>query len=170
MNRSFEAAVAVALLLAVASAPAGAAQGNAYDTMIEHYEAIRLALLDDTLNGVEGAAASLTATARALATEFDAAEAGVPAEVARDAEALIPLVASAAQAVAAAPDLAAARAAFGELSEPLLRYRELVGDTEVKVAYCPMAKRSWLQKDGETLGNPYYGQSMAGCGTFQKEN
>lgn len=147
---------------------AGAAEADAYETMIGQYEEIRLALLNDRLDGVADAAAALADGARALAADFDAKTAGVPAEAAQKAETLLPEVASAAQAVAAARDLEAARAAFGELSQPLLRYRELAGDTEVKVAYCPMAGKSWLQKDGDTIGNPYYGQSMAECGTFQE--
>jgi hypothetical protein len=37
----------------------------------------------------------------------------------------------------------------------------------VKVAYCPMVRKSWLQKDG-TISNPYYGSSMQTCGEFKK--
>jgi hypothetical protein len=36
----------------------------------------------------------------------------------------------------------------------------------VRTAYCPMAKKSWLQK-GDTLANPYYGTSMPTCGEFK---
>jgi hypothetical protein len=32
------------------------------------------------------------------------------------------------------------------------------------VLYCSMKKRSWLQPDGETTGNPYYGREMPSCG------
>jgi hypothetical protein len=35
----------------------------------------------------------------------------------------------------------------------------------VKVAYCPMARKSWLQKSG-TIQNPYYGTAMSDCGRF----
>lgn len=171
MNRKIQtlflaAAVAMAGLVA---GPAGAAEAETYEALIGHYEEIRLALLNDRLEGVAAEAAALAEGARALAAGFDAAEAGVPAEAAQEARGLLPEMASAAQALAAARDLEAARAAFGDLTDPLLRYRELAGDTAVKVAYCPMAGKSWLQKDGETIGNPYYGQSMAGCGTFQEK-
>ncbi len=47
-----------------------------------------------------------------------------------------------------------------------VRYRQLAGDTTTAVAYCPMAKKPWLQKEGEAIGNPYYGQKMPGCGSF----
>lgn len=163
-------ALAAGLVLAggLACNSARATEAEAYGAMIQHYEQIRLALLNDRLDGVADQAAALERQARTLADDFDAQGAGVPAQAAGEAEGLLPEVASAAEAVAAAEDLKAARAAFGELTKPLLRYRELTGDTEVKVAYCPMAGKAWLQQDDETIGNPYYGQSMAECGTFQE--
>jgi protein SCO1 len=66
-----------------------------------------------------------------------------------------------------AVDLAAARSALGPLTDAMLalsRSGETLGDG-VKVAYCPMARKSWLQK-GDTIRNPYYGQSMSECGRF----
>ena len=33
----------------------------------------------------------------------------------------------------------------------------------VKIAYCPMVKKYWLQK-GDTIRNPYYGKAMSDCG------
>lgn len=38
---------------------------------------------------------------------------------------------------------------------------------DVKEAYCPMVKKSWLQKDG-SIRNPYYGPAMPTCGEFKK--
>jgi hypothetical protein len=38
----------------------------------------------------------------------------------------------------------------------------------MKVAYCPMAKRSWIQKE-DAIRNPYYGKSMLTCGSFTKK-
>jgi len=66
---------------------------------------------------------------------------------------------------AGAHDLAATRTAFGELSKPMVRYREMVSGDRPMVVYCPMAKKPWLQPKGE-IGNPYFGQSMATCGTI----
>ena len=37
-----------------------------------------------------------------------------------------------------------------------------LGD-DVKVAYCPMVQKHWLQK-GETIRNPFYGKEMSECG------
>lgn len=158
---------ALVTLVAVLAAPAASATGtDAYTAMIDHYEMIRTALVHDTTDGVAENARGLESTARALAAEFDAAAAGVPAEAADDARALLPEIAEKADDLAVAEDLAAAREALGELTKPLVRYRKLTGDTDVKVAYCPMVKKSWLQKDDETVGNPYYGQEMADCGEF----
>jgi len=157
--------VAVAVALAAAAVPAHAADG-AFATMTRHYETVRLALLNDTLDGVAESARAIEITARELAADFDPELAGVPAESAEDAAALLPDVAETAQALAAADDLKAARDALGELTKPLVRYQKLTGATDVLVAYCPMAKKAWLQKDDETIGNPYYGQKMPGCGSF----
>jgi hypothetical protein len=38
---------------------------------------------------------------------------------------------------------------------------------DVKEAYCPMVKKSWLQKDG-SIRNPYYGPAMPTCGEFKQ--
>jgi hypothetical protein len=61
-----------------------------------------------------------------------------------------------------------ARRAFGEMNDALIRYvkdaRTPLG-AGVRIAYCPMLRKSWLQMDGP-LANPYYGAKMLGCGEF----
>jgi hypothetical protein len=37
-----------------------------------------------------------------------------------------------------------------------------IGD-DVKVAYCPMLQKYWLQQ-GDTIRNPFYGKRMSDCG------
>jgi protein SCO1 len=73
---------------------------------------------------------------------------------------------AAASALLQASDLKAARAAFGTLGDALMEQAKksdaALGD-DVKVAYCPMAQKHWLQK-GETIRNPFYGKSMSDCG------
>ena len=44
---------------------------------------------------------------------------------------------------------------------------EGTGGKGVRVAYCPMVKKSWLQTGGE-IANPYYGSGMLRCGSFTK--
>ena len=73
--------------------------------------------------------------------------------------------------LASADSLEMAREKFGILSDVLVTYMEglkLNGGDDVKVAYCPMMKKPWLQK-GEPLANPYYGAAseMATCGSFR---
>jgi hypothetical protein len=66
-----------------------------------------------------------------------------------------------AKALAAAPDIAKARAAFRPLTaeiEPLA-----AGEKEATVMYCPMARGTWVQDKGP-VENPYYGKSMLHCG------
>lgn len=80
-----------------------------------------------------------------------------------------PIVA-AANSLAAASTLEAARDAFGKLSGAVIAYADStktsVGDHVSKV-YCPMVKKRWLQK-GETVKNPYFGKEMQSCGTIEK--
>ena len=73
-------------------------------------------------------------------------------------------VAAKASALATTRDLESARHAFAELSDAMIVYRA-TSKEEPKpiVAYCSMAKHSWLQPKGP-ISNPYYGPSMATCG------
>jgi hypothetical protein len=69
-----------------------------------------------------------------------------------------------------AKDLAAARTAFGELSDALVTYSEKSGSAPpsgLHIAYCPMANKPWIQK-GTDIKNPYYGSQMLTCGSIKK--
>jgi len=132
------------LLLAspVFSSPAPATK---FDAVLGHYEAVRQALLADSMAGIPPHAAAI-------------------AKLGKDAPAdLVPLITTAASKLGAAKDLKTAREAFAELSKPLVRWREAVGGKGTIVAFCSMTKKSWLQPKGE-IGNPYYGKSMSRCG------
>jgi hypothetical protein len=79
-------------------------------------------------------------------------------------------MAKAAKTVADAPDLKAARDAFGVLSEAVVAAAKAEGWKDlggVKLAFCPMARRPWLQTDAK-IRNPYYGSAMSDCGEFKK--
>jgi hypothetical protein len=68
-----------------------------------------------------------------------------------------------------AKDIAAARTAFGELSVAITEYAQATKSgfgPDVKVAYCPMVDKPWLQKDKD-IKNPYYGAAMLTCGSFK---
>ena len=150
------------LLAASVSAPAD--QGTALAQVFHHYEQIRLSLIEDSNKEVTADAAKIHHALKAMADDFDPDALNFKADKADQAKALFPELIAAAAAIEATTNLDSARDAFYELTKPLVRLRSVVtGDLPV-VAYCPMAKRSWLQPKGE-LGNPYYGQSMLTCGS-----
>jgi hypothetical protein len=71
--------------------------------------------------------------------------------------------------LASAGELDDAREKFGRLSAAIDTYMTGLGlkaPQGVRVAYCPMAEKPWLQQDG-ALANPYYGKSMPTCGSFR---
>ena len=132
-------------LLTVAVAAPAAAQ--LADEIAAPYLHVQLALANDSIDGVSDAAASIAAAAGTV----DAAAA----------------IAASAEALAAATDLRTARAVFGPLSDALIRYGEEVGFGELRVAYCPMVDKSWVQAAGG-IRNPFYGSMMLTCGEFTK--
>lgn len=154
---------AIVIGLAVAAAPA--AQASTFDRVIEHYEPIRLALLEDSMDGVAEHGRAIAAELERLAADFSADRAGASAEVAPVIREKLPEMLAAAQALVSASSLEPARDAFYELTKPLVRWREGVPPHNARpsVGYCPMYKRSWLQP-GEEIGNPYGG--MPRCGSI----
>ena len=128
--------------------PLGAA--DVLTGVIDPYLRIQSALTTDSLDAVSD-------EAKIIVTE-----AGRMGPTARTVE-------EAAKELATAADIKAARASFGRLTEAILGYAQTSGSevgADVKLAYCPMAKKSWLQK-GEKVRNPYYGQEMLDCGEFK---
>jgi len=63
-----------------------------------------------------------------------------------------------------AEDLKTLREAFQPLSESIAKAELPDG---MVVAYCPMVKSHWVQKDGEVI-NPFLGSKMLHCGTIKK--
>lgn len=154
--------------IVAASAMAGDHAGSdetAFDVIVARYEAIHRTLASDTFDGVADNALAIQTAAEAAAKDFSAQKAGVATAKADACLSLLPEVARAAAKLAAAKDLSAAREAFGELSRPMVRWREMATGERPKVAYCPMAKKPWLQ-DSEEIANPYYGSKMLRCGSI----
>ena len=123
---------------------------DALDSMIDRAVAIQMSLSHDKLDGVASNATTIST---------DAASLGKGAEK----------IAGGAMALQKAKTIADARDAFGRMSDALVAYL----DTQkrkpgggVRVAYCPMARKPWLQKDG-AIQNPYYGSQMLTCGSFK---
>jgi hypothetical protein len=119
-------------------------------SMIERAVQIQVSLAKDKMDGV---------AANAVAIATDAAALGKDGEK----------IAAGALALQKAPKIADARTAFGQMSEALIGYldaRTTKPGNGVRVAYCPMIRKPWLQKDG-AIQNPYYGASMLTCGSFK---
>ena len=120
------------------------------DTMVDRAVAIQVSLSHDKMDGV-------SANATGIAT--DAASLGKPGEK----------IVAGAMALQKAKKIDEAREAFGRMSEALVAYLDAQKQKPgngVKVAYCPMVRKPWLQKDG-AIQNPYYGASMLTCGSFK---
>jgi len=125
--------------------------GDPLLTMLDPYFRIQSALSDDKTEGVKADAAAIAVAAKAMG------ESGAP-------------IAKAADTLAGAADLVAARTAFGQLSDAVIALSESTkstGGDDVQAMYCPMVKKQWMQK-GAKVSNPYYGKSMLTCGEKKK--
>ena len=81
-------------------------------------------------------------------------------------------IVKAAKAMEDAADLKTAREAFGALSDAVIAAGTAEGWKDIpdlRVAYCPMVKKSWLQKD-DVIKNPYYGSGDAQLRGDQEED
>ena len=119
-------------------------------SIVDPYLKIQTALAQDRVDDVRASAGEIATAATTL---------GAPAMK----------IDTAAVQLASATELADAREKFGTLTDALVAYMNggrLKAPDGVRKAYCPMAKKSWLQK-GDTLANPYYGTSMPTCGEFK---
>ncbi|MXY18264.1 MAG: DUF3347 domain-containing protein [Acidobacteria bacterium] len=137
------------LLLAVVGLVlgAGSAAAELPAEVAAPYLHIQATLAADSTDGVGEAAQSIVAAAGDLG----------------DAGAAIVM---AANAVSLADDLVKTRAAFGLLSDAVIKFSDAAGLGELKVAFCPMARKSWIQEDGD-IANPYHGSEMLRCGSFR---
>lgn len=141
----------VATLAAVLVMGCGSAHASeTLQKIVASYLQIQTELAGDSDDGVRRSAGSIAE----LAAGMGAPGAGIV---------------EAAKALEAAGDLKAAREAFGPLSDAVIAAAKAEGWQgldEAKVAFCPMANRSWLQK-GDAIRNPYYGSQMLTCGSFK---
>jgi hypothetical protein len=132
--------------------PAGSEMSRA---IVDPYLKIEAALADDTTDGIHSNAGAIVTAATSL---------GAPA-MKIDGAAL--QLAAASEAVP--PDIKDVRDKFGALSEAIDVYMtglHLAPPEGVKVAFCPMVSKPWMQ-EGTTLANPYYGKEMPTCGSFR---
>ncbi len=127
-----------------------ACQAGAYDPSVLEgaYLRVQAALADDKLEGVAADSRVIAAEAQKLGKDGAAMD-------------------RSAQALGTAGDLGAARVAFGELSDAIVAHVRPDGSGGLRLAYCPMVRKSWLQT-GDTIRNPYYGHQMLSCGEFKQ--
>lgn len=134
--------LAVSCVMTLAAAAPALAQADAAKTF-EHYEAIRVALAADEIQGLGPHATALAPLAEALGG----------AEARRAAEG-----------IGEAGDIKAARERFGVLSAALLPKFKAAGLDGVYLYTCGMVNQSWAQR-GQKVENPYMGKSMLACGS-----
>lgn len=125
--------------------------------VLVNYLIIHDSLARDSVEGIAAAANALAQAAAQLdpstvSGEHAAHYKDVPANLQRSAET-----------VAKARDIAAAREAFKQLSQPMAMWATMARPDGVNVLFCSMAKASWVQKHGE-VRNPYYGAASLHCG------
>lgn len=161
--------VLFSLVLAIASAyPIPASESSTFDRIATPYEAIRQSLLHDSMDGVVESAGSIDRELDALASEFSEEAAGVQPGAGKDLRDVLAAIRTATDSLRTAATIDDAREAFGSLSKAMVQYRSVVPEPDSIVVFCSMAQKVWLQPRGD-IGNPYYGQSMAGCGDVVSE-
>jgi hypothetical protein len=139
-----------AAVLGMLAMLAGASAAEVSRTVVDPYLKVQAALVHDSIDGLAIAADAIALAAGALGDTAGAIE-------------------TAARDLAAAADLADARVKFGALSDAMETYRKdqrLRWPDGVRQAYCPMVRKSWLQK-APRIANPYYGREMPTCGSFR---
>jgi len=115
------------------------------------YFRIQTALVDDRIDTIKN---------DALLVAQEAGNLGAPGKSIEEA----------ATALSQAAEIGAAREAFGRLSDAVIAYADGTKTSpgaDVARVYCPMVKKSWLQKDG-AVKNPYFGKAMPDCGEKKK--
>jgi hypothetical protein len=140
------------LLALVMVAGASLHASDAMKAIVASYLDIQGRLVADNINGVKPAA-------RAIGDQ--AARMGAPGAA----------IAKAAKAMEDAADIKTARDAFGGLSEAVIAAGSAEGwkdVPDVRVAFCPMIRKSWIQKE-DAIKNPYFGSAMSTCGEFKKK-
>jgi hypothetical protein len=143
----FSLVLCAALLCAAISARAA----DTIASVLTPYFRIQTALVDDRIDTIKNDALLVAQEAGGLGA------AGKPIE-------------EAATALSQTTDIGAAREAFGRLSDAVIAYADgtkASPGADVATVYCPMVKKSWLQKNGD-VKNPYFGKAMPGCGEKKK--
>lgn len=143
----------IAAVALAAQAPAKTST-DALRAIVKSYLEVHALLAQDKFGEVKGPAGTLASQAVALG---------------KDGAAL----AKSATALSSAKDIKSARDAFGQLSDTLIERVKADGTidlaSDLKVGYCPMIHKSWIQREDQ-VRNPYYGAAMLTCGYVKPAN
>jgi hypothetical protein len=139
----------ILIVAALVGGVARVAAANELTQIVNSYLEIQAQLAQDKTNDIRKPARAIAVEAEKMGTSGSA-------------------IGSAARAVETARDLETAREAFGTLTDAVIEAGKAAGwkDVSAKLAFCPMANKSWLQKE-EEIRNPYYGSQMLTCGEFK---
>jgi hypothetical protein len=120
---------------------------SGYEQILDQYFQVGASLTKDSLPDAQKAAQAMNKS--------------VPANDSAHQKELSDL-AKQAQALSSAKDLTEARKVFADMTGPM---KQLTSSTKLEAHefYCPMVKKSWLQKS-DKVQNPYLGKSMPTCG------
>jgi len=129
--------------------------------ILKQYLKIQLALASDSTEGVKEAAGKIKILAKKLNP------ASVTGEHASHFKNIPKNLVNAATSIEKSKDIDSTREHFKKLSQPMAMWAGMSKPSGVDVAYCPMAKSSWLQEKG-SIKNPYYGKKMLTCGEVVK--
>jgi hypothetical protein len=125
--------------------------------ILAEYLKITGSLASDKTDGVNDAAKKIESLAGGISSssvtgEHAAHYASIPGKISDSAKKM-----------AAAKDIESIRAAFADLSKPMVMWASMSKPSGINVIYCSMKPGSWLQKGAE-IHNPYYGAAMPTCG------
>jgi uncharacterized protein DUF3347 len=145
--------VVVPILLAlVMAAGVNLHASDAMKAIVGSYLEIHGRLAANNVEGIKPAAKAIEEQAARMGTEGAA-------------------IVKSAKAMEEAGDLKTARQAFADLSDAVIAAGTAEGWKDIpdlRVAYCPMIRKSWIQKD-DAIKNPYYGTAMLTCGEIKKK-
>ena len=150
------------------SSACGETNGERAAGMIENYLRIQTSLANDSIDQIPNYALAIHKAAADLQVAEGASACGMKDMDAEKCKNIMPNIAEASATLSKSQNIEDARLIFGELSESMIEFRNMIPGEKPKVAYCGMVKKAWLQSDDE-ISNPYYGSSMLRCGSLLAE-
>ena len=158
--------IAIVFMTLILAGSADARPKNSFDRVMSSYEPIRLALADDSLEGVNQNATEIVQELQHLRRNITAAEAGVEMGDGMIVFAELEKWTATAQNLQKADSTAEARIAFEKLSAAMIDWRaRQARPSKTIVAHCPLTDETWIQakKNRKEIKNPYSCSSPGKC-------